>query len=95
MNNLSKKSTIDGLIRHSGAEIHKGLGNANKILFSVLAEISTSCSLNICEISGGGLRNAIPRECSVVISIDNKKIDEVQKLLSQINLQKQDRFKRN
>ena len=82
------KITIDGLTGgHSGAEIHKGLGNANKILFSVLAEISTFCSLNICEISGGGLRNAIPRECNVVISIDNNKIDEVQKLLSQINLQ--------
>ena len=84
------KITIDGLTGgHSGAEIHKGLGNANKILFSVLAEISTFCSLNICEISGGGLRNAIPRECNVVISIDNNKIDEVQKFLSQINLQNQ------
>ena len=32
------KITIDGLTGgHSGAEIHKGLGNANKILFSVLA----------------------------------------------------------
>ena len=84
------KITIDGLTGgHSGAEIHKGLGNANKILFSVLAEISTFCSLNICEISGGGLRNAIPRECNVVISINNNKIDEVQKFLSQINLQNQ------
>ena len=84
------KITIDGLTGgHSGAEIHKGLGNANKILFSVLAEIYTICSLNICEISGGGLRNAIPRECNVVISINNDKIDEVQKLLSQINLQNQ------
>ena len=84
------KITIDGLTGgHSGAEIHKGLGNANKILFSVLVEIYTLCSLNICEISGGGLRNAIPRECNVVISINNDKIDEVQKLLSQINLQNQ------
>ena len=80
------KITIDGLTGgHSGAEIHKGLGNANKILFSVLAEIYTLCSLNICQISGGGLRNAIPRECNVVISINDDKIDEVQKLLSQIN----------
>ena len=84
------KITIDGLTGgHSGAEIHKDLGNANKILFSVLVEIYTLCSLNICEISGGGLRNAIPRECNVVISINNDKIDEVQKLLSQINLQNQ------
>ena len=81
------KIRIDGLTGgHSGAEIHKGLGNANKILFSALAEISSLCSLNICEISGGGLRNAIPRECSVIISINNSKIAEVQKLLIQINL---------
>ena len=81
------KIRIDGLTGgHSGAEIHKGLGNANKILFSALAEISSLCSLNICEISGGGLRNAIPRECSVIISINNNKIAEVKKLLSQINL---------
>ena len=85
----SLKITIDGLTGgHSGAEIHKGLGNANKIMFSALAEISNLCSLNICEISGGGLRNAIPRECSVIISINNNKIVEVQKLLLQINLYK-------
>jgi dipeptidase D len=81
------KIIIDGLTGgHSGAEIHKGLGNANKILFSALAEISNLYSLNICEISGGGLRNAIPRECSVIISINNNNIAEVQKLLPQINL---------
>ena len=84
------KISIDGLTGgHSGAEIHKGLGNANKILFSTLAEISSLYSLNICLISGGGLRNAIPRECSATIAIDNTKIAEVQKLISQFELQKQ------
>lgn len=54
---------------HSGMDIIKGLGNANKLMNRVLFEISEDIELGIAEINGGGLRNAIPRESEAVIWI--------------------------
>lgn len=51
---------------HSGMDIHKGYGNANKLnnrLLSVAMEVS---DIRIVEIDGGGLRNAIPRESKAI-----------------------------
>ncbi|MDR0972908.1 MAG: aminoacyl-histidine dipeptidase [Prevotellaceae bacterium] len=59
---------------HSGADIHLGLGNANKILTRFLRMIATQYDLYLCEIDGGNLRNAIPREAYAVCAVpfDNK-----------------------
>ncbi|WP_276166224.1 aminoacyl-histidine dipeptidase [Zobellia alginiliquefaciens] len=54
---------------HSGIEIHKGLGNANKIMNRILYTVSNSFMLRISEIDGGSLRNAIPRESVAKIVI--------------------------
>lgn len=55
--------TIKGLSGgHSGMDIHKGLGNANKLINRVLSNASKKFDLHIEAIDGGGLRNAIPRE---------------------------------
>ena len=58
---------------HSGMDIHKGLGNANKIMNRVLYEIQDS--IRISEINGGSLRNAIPRESFAIISVYNSQKD--------------------
>jgi len=47
---------------HSGMDIHKGLGNANKIMNRLLFNAMEEFELQIAEIDGGSLRNAIPRE---------------------------------
>jgi len=47
---------------HSGMDIHKGLANANKIMNRLLFDGFENFGLQISEISGGSLRNAIPRE---------------------------------
>ena len=44
--------------------------NSNKILFSILYDFVKIFPIRICEINGGGLRNAIPRESSVIIIFD-------------------------
>ena len=63
--------TVKGLNGgHSGMEIHKGLGNANKIMNRLLYDSFTNYGLRISEINGGSLRNAIPRESAAVVSID-------------------------
>ena len=54
---------------HSGSEIDKGLGNANKILTRYLWTLMQSYPLALAEITGGNLSNAIPREASAVAGI--------------------------
>jgi len=50
---------------HSGMDIHKGFGNANKIMNRIFE--ATQNIINIAEIKGGSLRNAIPRESFATI----------------------------
>lgn len=52
---------------HSGMDIHKGRGNANKIMNRILFE--SPCKLYVHQIIGGGLRNAIPRESVATVSV--------------------------
>lgn len=56
---------------HSGMDIHKGLGNANKILNRLLFDGFTNFGLRIAEINGGSLRNAIPRESFAKVVVDS------------------------
>ncbi len=60
------KITVKGLQGgHSGMDIHKGFGNANKLMNRILYAIEND--MLISEIKGGSLRNAIPRESNAVI----------------------------
>jgi len=56
---------------HSGMDIHKGFGNANKIMNRILFDSFEKYGLRINEIDGGGLRNAIPRESRAIVAIDS------------------------
>lgn len=68
--------TVKGLNGgHSGMDIHKGLGNANKIMNRLLFDAYENFGLQISQINGGSLRNAIPRE-SVAKVIVAKMYDE-------------------
>lgn len=63
------KLTVKGLHGgHSGVEIHKGLGNANKILNRILFELQDK-GIRIAAIDGGSLRNAIPREANALLTV--------------------------
>ena len=55
---------------HSGMDIHKGFGNANKIMNRLLFDAFENFGLRISEIDGGSLRNAIPRESRAIVAID-------------------------
>ena len=58
---IAYKISVRGLQGgHSGMDIHKGLGNANKIMNRLIYKIANA--IKISEIDGGSLRNAIPRE---------------------------------
>ncbi len=61
------KITVKGLRGgHSGMDIHRGFGNANKMMNRILYALDQHVS--IAEIDGGSLRNAIPRESNVLIT---------------------------
>ena len=66
------KITVKGLNGgHSGMDIHRGLGNANKIMNRLFFDGFENFGLRICEVNGGGLRNAIPRESFATVVVDN------------------------
>jgi len=55
---------------HSGADIHLGRANANKLMNRILLTLTNAYGTGIAEINGGSLRNAIPRESYSVITVD-------------------------
>ena len=54
---------------HSGDDINKGRGNANKILVRFLYQVMQATDMQLATINGGNLRNAIAREAESVITI--------------------------
>lgn len=62
----SYKIVVKGLNGgHSGMDIIKGLGNANKMMTRLLDAIQKRTDIHLSHIQGGSLRNAIPREATV------------------------------
>lgn len=74
---ITCKITVSGLKGgHSGDEIHKGRGNSIKILSRFLWKESSRYNIRISDLSGGKVRNAIPKDASAIISINRKHKDE-------------------
>lgn len=67
---------------HSGCEIHKGLGNANKILVRFLYLLNNEADFTLCSIEGGNLRNAIAREAHALIGLYSEDKEKVRILLN-------------
>ena len=66
------KITVKGLQGgHSGMDIHKGFGNANVLLGRLLYTGLYTQNIQLISIDSGSLRNAIPREGNVVLSVRN------------------------
>lgn len=67
---------------HSGGEIHKGLGNANKILVRFLYMMQQQFDFTLCAIDGGNLRNAIAREAHAVVGLHPEDKEKVRVMLN-------------
>ena len=84
--------TVKGLKGgHSGMDIHKGLGNANKIMNRLLFDGFENFGLQIAEIAGGSLRNAIPRESVAKVIVasmyDEAFVFDMQEIISDIKFE--------
>ncbi|KKO45387.1 aminoacyl-histidine dipeptidase [Arsukibacterium ikkense] len=66
---------------HSGVNIHLGRGNANKLLARFLVTEARELQLQLSDLSGGSLRNAIPREATVTLCLPAAKLDLLQQKL--------------
>jgi len=67
---------------HSGMDIHKGLGNANKLMNRVLDRLGEV--VRLASLDGGGLRNAIPRESVAVVVVPNSEIEAFENILGEV-----------
>jgi len=64
--------TVKGLMGgHSGENIHLGRANANKIMARLLSPLMATDDLHLCTCIGGSKDNAIPRECTALISVSS------------------------
>jgi dipeptidase D len=61
---------VNGLVGgHSGDDINKKRANANKLLVRFLYLLSKKYDWRLCEITAGGLHNAIPREAEAICAV--------------------------
>jgi dipeptidase D len=79
-NDNAFRITIKGLTGgHSGMDIHRGRGNANKLMNRLLFNLSKDLDIEISSIDGGSLRNAIPRESVSVLTVSEKNKEALKK----------------
>lgn len=86
--------TVKGLSGgHSGMDIHKGKGNANKIMNRILWGAQEVVSFNISSIHGGSLRNAIPRESKATIIISPSDLPKFMSFVEEISVDLKNEFR--
>ena len=67
---LAMKLRLTGLKGgHSGVDIHLGRANANKLMFRFLKYAVQEYEARLAWVSGGNMRNAIPREAVAIVII--------------------------
>jgi dipeptidase D len=67
---VAVKVTLRGLVGgHSGLEIAEGRANANKLMARFVSDAIAEGEARLASWNGGNMRNAIPRECEVVLTI--------------------------
>ena len=80
-NDIAVKVSLTGLKGgHSGVDIHLGRANANKLMFRFLQDAWLTYGVRLSSISGGSLRNAIPREAFAVLVVDGEKYERIREM---------------
>jgi len=83
-NSVAVKLTVTGLKGgHSGVDIPLQRGNANKIIFRFLEKASKHHKAKLASISGGDMRNAIPREATAIITMPKSELEGFNKCVKE------------
>lgn len=78
-----RRITVNGLRGgHSGIDIHRGRGNANKLLVRLLRALAKDGLVHLKSFSGGTARNALSREAWAEVAIDPAREAEIAKRLT-------------
>lgn len=78
--------SIRGLLGgHSGMDIDKGRGNANKLMNRILYHLLSLHEFQLVSIDGGSLRNAIPRESTAVLTVAKDDLKVVKAAIAEIS----------
>ncbi len=86
--------SIRGLIGgHSGMDIDKGRGNANKLMNRILYHLISVVPYQLVSIDGGSLRNAIPRESNTIVAVEKQHLDRFNHDFERITAVIQEEFK--
>lgn len=70
---------------HSGAEIHMGYANANKVIGSILFEFDKCFDIRLVSLNGGTMDNAITREAFAVFGSDDFDIAKAELICNKIS----------
>ena len=83
-NRKAWRVTLKGLRGgHSGLEINEGRANANKLMGRFMREAVLVCNAGLAEWKGGNMRNAIPRDAHVVITVPTRSKSKLMKLVEE------------
>lgn len=75
---FAMKLEVKGLLGgHSGDDINKNRGNANKILNRFLVNANKQFNLRIADFNGGNLRNAIAREAFAIVVVPHSQKEDL------------------
>lgn len=78
------KITIKGLKGgHSGLEICGGRGNANKMMVRIVREAIAEDEACLASWHGGNMRNAIPREAEVVLTLPKENVEDLKAIVAE------------
>ncbi|MCW8907270.1 MAG: aminoacyl-histidine dipeptidase [Sedimenticola sp.] len=69
---------------HSGLDIHRGRGNANRLLARLLNLAGEQVAFRLGEFSGGNMRNAIPREAVARVMLERELVPRFNSLIERL-----------
>jgi dipeptidase D len=76
---------LTGLVGgHSGIDIHRGRGNAIKLLLEALRELAVRLGARLMSLEGGSARNAIPREAFAQVALPATAAEQLPGLLGEL-----------
>lgn len=88
------KVTLKGLRGgHSGLEIHEGRANANKLMVRFVREAIAAHQAHLATWHGGNMRNAIPFNAEVVLTLPKANVKEMTKLTEDWKKEFMDEYK--
>ena len=91
---VAVKVTLKGLRGgHSGLEINEGRANANKLMVRFVREAIADCEARLASWHGGNMRNAIPFQAVVVLTLPKENVEALKELVADWKADFEDEYK--